>query len=60
VVSPTRKTGSIWLVVALLMAAAPASAVDYQSGKFKISWGNTLSYGAAWRVEEQTPGSSAW
>jgi hypothetical protein len=37
----------------LLLAAAPALAVDYQSGKFRISWDNTLSWGAAWRLEDR-------
>ncbi len=45
-----RKMGMAWLATLLLFAAAPAQAIDYQSGDFKISWGNTLSYGAAWRL----------
>ncbi|HLA76945.1 MAG TPA: DUF1302 domain-containing protein [Vicinamibacteria bacterium] len=37
----------------LLLLVAPAGAVDYQSGGFKISWGNTISYGTAWRVADR-------
>jgi len=49
-----RRMALVWLALVLLLSvAAPARAVDYQSGDFKISWGNTISYGAAWRVAER-------
>lgn len=41
------------VVLLLLAVAAPARAVEYQSGELKISWGTTLSYGTMWRVEER-------
>ena len=49
-----RRTVVAWLaLVVLLCVAAPVGAIDYGSGDFKISWGNTISYGAAWRMEER-------
>jgi hypothetical protein len=47
-----RKLGLAALVAMLLLAAVPASAIDHQSGKFRISWDNTLSWGAGWRLED--------
>ena len=49
-----RRTAVAWLALVLLLCvAAPVGAIDYGSGDFKISWGNTISYGAAWRMEER-------
>lgn len=44
---------SVFGLALLLLLGAPAGAADYQSKDFKISWGNTISYGTAWRVADR-------
>ncbi len=44
---------SLFTLTLLLVGWGPARAADYQSGDFKLSWGNTISYGTAWRVADR-------
>lgn len=46
-----------WALVATICAGVslPASALEYDIGKFGISFTNRVSLGAAWRIEDQDP-----
>lgn len=54
---PDRRFAGAVALVALIvaLASAPAGAANVEKGKLSVSWDNTLSWGANWRVEGQDP-----
>ncbi|MCM2268970.1 MAG: DUF1302 domain-containing protein [Thermoanaerobaculia bacterium] len=54
--NPRRTATRALLLVALLLPlAAPAFAVDGVQGDLSWSWGNTVSYGLLWRLDDADP-----
>lgn len=50
-----HRAGSVIALAIGAVLAADAGAVSFQKGELSGSWDTTLSYGAAWRVEERDP-----
>ena len=53
----TRSSAASRAVLALLLVAiaAPAGAIDGTKGDLSWSWGNTVSYGLLWRLDDPDP-----
>lgn len=50
-----RRAGTVIALAIGSVLAADAVAVSFEKGELSGSWDTTLSYGAAWRVEERDP-----
>ncbi len=53
--NPSRRASTLLAGAIGTVFAAQAGAVSFQNGELSGSWDTTLSYGAAWRVEERDP-----
>ena len=54
-VAPRRRERATPLLALLALLASPVAAIDGQKGDFEWSWGNTISYGLLYRLDDPDP-----